>query len=42
MFELNQIINKKEDSIYLYQVNNPRNIKKVVYGQEKNPLDLFL
>lgn len=42
MFELNQIINKKEDSIYLYQVNNPRHIKKVVYGQEKNPLDLFL
>lgn len=42
MAELNKIIKKEEDSIYLYQVNNPRNIKKSVYGQEKNPLDLFL
>jgi CRISPR-associated protein Cas2 len=42
MAELNQIINKNEDSIYLYQINNPRNIKKVVYGKTKNPLDLFI
>lgn len=40
--ELDRIINKKEDSIYLYQINNPRNIKKIVYGQEKSPIDLFL
>lgn len=40
--ELNKIINKEEDSIYLYQVNNPKHIKKIVYGQEKNPVDLFL
>lgn len=40
--ELNKIIDKEEDSIYLYQVNNPRNIKKIVYGQEKCPVDLFL
>ncbi|RSK53994.1 CRISPR-associated endonuclease Cas2 [Bacillus canaveralius] len=40
--ELNQIIKKNEDSVYLYQVKNPRNIKKVVHGQEKNPVDLFL
>lgn len=40
--ELNKIIDKKEDSVYLYQVSNPRNIKKVVYGKEKNPLDIFL
>lgn len=42
MTELNKIINKKEDSIYLYQINNPRNIKKLVHGQEKNPEDLFI
>jgi CRISPR-associated protein Cas2 len=42
MAELNQIINKNEDSIYLYQISNPRNIKKVVYGKTKNPLDLFI
>jgi len=40
--ELNKIIDKKVDSIYLYQVKNPKNIKKVVYGQEKSPIDLFL
>ncbi len=40
--ELDRIIKKEKDSIYLYQVNNPRNIKKIVYGQEKSPIDLFL
>ncbi|MGM9987596.1 MAG: CRISPR-associated endonuclease Cas2 [Bacillaceae bacterium] len=42
MAELNKIIDKEKDSIFLYQVNNPRNIKKIVHGQEKNPFDLFL
>lgn len=42
MGELNKIIKKEMDSIYLYQVSNPRNIKKIIHGQEKNPLDLFL
>lgn len=42
MAELNKIINIQEDSIYLYKVQNPRNIKKIVYGQEKNPIDIFL
>lgn len=40
--ELNKIIVKDEDSIYLYQVKNPRNIQKIVYGQEKSPVDIFL
>lgn len=40
--ELNDIIDSEEDSIYLYRVNNPRNIKKIVYGQEKNPFSIFL
>lgn len=40
--ELYQIIEEEEDSIYLYQVKNPRNIKKITYGQEKSPIDLFL
>lgn len=42
MAELNKIINIQEDSIYLYKVQNPRNIKKIVYGQEKTPIDIFL
>ncbi|WP_128894063.1 CRISPR-associated endonuclease Cas2 [Longirhabdus pacifica] len=40
--ELNHIMDKNEDSLYVYQINNPRNIKKVVHGQEKSPIDLFL
>ncbi|PAQ15690.1 CRISPR-associated endonuclease Cas2 [Bacillaceae bacterium SAOS 7] len=39
--ELEKIM-KEEDSLYLYQVANPKNIKKVVYGKEKNEIDLFL
>lgn len=42
MSELNKIINIDKDSIYVYQVKNPRNIKKVIQGKEKNPFDLFL
>lgn len=40
--ELNGIIDKEVDSIYLYQINNPRNIKKIIHGQEKSPIDWFL
>lgn len=42
MSELSKITNKNVDSIYVYQVKNPRNIKKVVHGTEKNAFDLFL
>lgn len=40
--ELNGIIDKGDDSIYLYQVANPKNIKKIVHGIEKSPMDWFL
>lgn len=40
--ELEKIINKEEDSIYLYRINNPRNIKKVIYGRNKCGMGLFL
>jgi CRISPR-associated protein Cas2 len=40
--ELANIIHKDKDSIYLYQVSNPKNIKKIVHGQEKSPIDIFL
>lgn len=42
MSELEKIINKEEDSIYLYQIKNPRNLKKIVYGRDKFGMDLFL
>lgn len=40
--ELENIIDLKEDSIYLYRINNPYNLKKEVLGQEKNYDDMFL
>lgn len=40
--ELGKIINKNEDSIYLYRINNPRNLKKVIYGKDKSGIDMFL
>jgi CRISPR-associated protein Cas2 len=42
MTELEKIIDKDEDSIYVYEVKNPRHIKKKVYGQEKSLEILFL
>ncbi|MFD0769846.1 CRISPR-associated endonuclease Cas2 [Bacillus sp. CGMCC 1.60114] len=40
--ELDNIITSIEDSIYLYEISNPRNIKKKVIGIEKSFEDLFL
>jgi CRISPR-associated protein Cas2 len=40
--DLRMVTNSQVDSIYVYQVPNKRNIKKVIYGQEKNLDDLFL
>ncbi|MDG4656917.1 CRISPR-associated endonuclease Cas2 [Ectobacillus antri] len=39
---LDNITISSEDSIYLYQVDNPKNIKKKVIGLEKSFEDLFL
>lgn len=40
--EIDAIIEKEADSIYIYQVANPRNLKKSVHGYEKNLSNLFL
>lgn len=40
--ELNKIIDKKSDSVYIYRVKNPKNIKKDVIGVEKSFEELFL
>jgi CRISPR-associated protein Cas2 len=40
--EANTIVDKKEDSLYVYRIPNPKNIKKDVVGIEKNYDDLFL
>ena len=40
--EINKIIDKTDDSLYIYIVKNPNNIKKEIVGQEKNYDELFL
>ncbi|KFN04669.1 CRISPR-associated endonuclease Cas2 [Bacillus clarus] len=40
--ELDCIIISTEDSVYLYEINNPRNIRKKVFGIEKSYEELFL
>lgn len=40
--EINNITIDEEDSIYIYNVKNPRNIKKYVIGNEKSFDSMFL
>ncbi|MBL4931891.1 CRISPR-associated endonuclease Cas2 [Clostridium paridis] len=40
--EINKITVDNEDSIYIYKISNPKNIKKYVIGSEKNFDDMFL
>lgn len=42
IWKLETIIDKNEDSIYLYCIENPRHIKKKVYGQDMNNQSPFL
>ncbi|MGB9856125.1 MAG: CRISPR-associated endonuclease Cas2 [Caldisericum exile] len=40
--EVNKIMDKREDSLYIYKVENPQNLSKDVLGICKNPEDMFL
>lgn len=40
--ELQKIIKRQEDSIYVYSVSNPNNIAKDTYGLEKSVHDMFV
>ncbi|KYO67328.1 CRISPR-associated endonuclease Cas2 [Thermovenabulum gondwanense] len=40
--EVNRIMDKREDSLYIYKVENPKNLSKDVLGICKNPEDMFL
>lgn len=42
MSELSKIVSEASDSIYVYQIKNPKNIEKKVYGVEKRLDDMFL
>jgi CRISPR-associated protein Cas2 len=40
--EIQAVIHPDFDSLSLYQIPNPKNIKKVVFGQEKAYKSMFL
>ncbi|MCL1633000.1 CRISPR-associated endonuclease Cas2 [Sporolactobacillus sp. CPB3-1] len=40
--ELTKIMKENIDSLYIYKVENPKHIKKDIYGQEKSFDDMFL
>ena len=40
--EISTKIDTQSDSLYVYQVANPRNIRKIVYGTEKDFETMFL
>lgn len=42
MSDIEKLINKRADSIYVYEVKNPKNIKKEVFGVQKSFDDMFL
>lgn len=42
LFELEKIINKKRDSINIYEIRNPNNLKKYSYGIDKSFDDMFI
>lgn len=42
MSEVNDVIDTSEDSVYVYEVKNPKNINKKVLGIEKSYMDVFL
>ena len=42
MSELEKYIDKTDDSVYVYEVKNPKHITKSVFGLEKNFDDMFL
>ena len=42
MAEVDEVINEEEDSVYVFEVKNPKNIKKKILGIEKSYMDNFL
>ncbi len=40
--EIKDVIDLSQDSIYIYKVENPRNIEKKVLGIEKGYMDNFI
>ena len=42
MAEVTKKIDEDYDSFYVYRVENPKHISKIIYGQEKDFETLFL
>lgn len=42
LMELDKIIDREQDSIHLYQINNPKNLKKKIIGIDKGFDEIFL
>jgi len=40
--EVKDVVDENEDSIYVYEVENPKNINKKILGIEKSYMDNFL
>ncbi len=40
--DIEKVVKRSEDSIYVYEVKNPKNINKSVIGIEKNFDEMFL
>ena len=42
LFELEQIVDEELDSISIYEIRNPKNLKKYIYGLDKSFDDMFI
>lgn len=40
--ELDKMIDRNQDSIYLYQIDNPKNLKKEIIGMDRSFDEIFL
>lgn len=42
LFELEKIIEEEVDSLSVYEINNPKNLKKYIFGVDKSFNDMFI
>lgn len=42
LFELENIVDENVDSVSVYEIRNPRNLKKYTYGVDKSFNDMFI
>lgn len=42
LFQLEQIVDEEIDSVSVYEIRNPKNLKKYSYGVDKSFNDMFI